>query len=376
MSHYRSLTVVSLKMYFRNKQGVFWALFFPFLIMIIFGLLNFDRFNAPDVGIDDRANNAASRSLIEKLLGPEGTDDPIMEITTGTEPTLIVELDDGDLDAVFVIPEGFGEPGQRSTIRVTTDLRRPQESSIVTVILSDSLESLFLESLSRELEVVPDQFLIENRFVVEQATIKGQDQGFKGFLVPGIAAMAIMQGGIFGVVFTLVRFRAQGVLRRLFATPISPAHFLVGQVITRLTISLLQAYILLAVGALALGVTIGGNAGAWFAMTLLALMGGALFISMGLAISGMAKTEDVAAPVSNVIALPMMFLSGVFFPVDSLPDAVSRVTQYIQLTYLADGMRAAALEGEGIASIGPEFLGLAIWTAVTFAVATRTFRWE
>ena len=62
MSHYRSLTVVSLKMYFRNKQGVFWALFFPFLIMIIFGLLNFDGFNAPDVGIDDRADNAASRS--------------------------------------------------------------------------------------------------------------------------------------------------------------------------------------------------------------------------------------------------------------------------------------------------------------------------
>jgi ABC-2 type transport system permease protein len=369
MSHYRSLTVVSMKMYFRNKQGIFWALFFPFLIMIIFGLLNFDGFNAPDVGIDDRARNSASRSLIEKLRGPEN--DPIIEVSHGIESTLVSELDDGDLDAVFVIPEGFGEPDRLSTVRATTDLRRPQESGVALVVLSDSLEDLF-----QELEVVPDRFLIESRFGIGQTTIKGQDQGFKGFLVPGIAAMAIMQGGIFGVVFTLVRFRAQGVLRRLFATPISPAHFLVGQVITRLTISVLQAYILLAVGAIALGVTIGGSVEAWLSMTLLAILGGALFISVGLAISGMAKTEDVAAPVSNIIALPMMFLSGVFFPVDSLPDTVSRVTQYLPLTYLADGMRAAALEGAGVTSLGPEFLGLAVWTAVAFVVATRTFRWE
>ncbi|MCH8102115.1 MAG: ABC transporter permease [Chloroflexi bacterium] len=370
MNHYRSLTVVSMKMYFRNKQGIFWALFFPFLIMIIFSLLNFDGFNAPDVGIDDRAGNSASRSLIEKLRGPPG-DDPIIEVSRGGESTLLAELNDGDLDAVFVIPEGFAQPDRRSTVRVTTDLRRPQESALAIVVLSDSLVDLF-----QELAVVPDQFLIGSRFGVEQTMIKGQDQGFKGFLVPGIAAMAIMQGGIFGVVFTLVRFRAQGVLRRLYATPISPAHFLVGQVITRLTISVLQTYILLAVGAVALGVTIGGSPGAWLSMTLLALMGGALFLSLGLAISGMAKTEEVAAPVSNIIALPMMFLSGVFFPVDSLPDTVSRVTQYLPLTFLADGMRAAALEGAGVTSLGPEFLGLAVWTALMFAIATRTFRWE
>ncbi|MCH7739973.1 MAG: ABC transporter permease [Chloroflexi bacterium] len=375
MSHYRSLTVVSMKMYFRNKQGIFWALFFPFMIMIIFGLLDFGGFNAPDIGIDDRAGNSASRALIEKLRGPDG-DDPIIEVSHGVESTLLAELDDGGVDAVFVIPEGFGEPGRRSAIRVTTDLRRPQESSVALVVLSDALEDLFFEELARELEAVPDRFLIESRFGIEQTTIEGQDQGFKGFLVPGIAAMAIMQSGIFGVVFTLVRFRAQGVLRRLYATPISPAHFLVGQVITRLTISVLQTYILLAVGAVALGVTIGGSPGAWLSMTLLALMGGALFLSLGLAISGMAKTEEVAAPVSNIIALPMMFLSGVFFPVDSLPDTVSRVTQYLPLTFLADGMRAAALEGAGVTSLGPEFLGLAVWTALMFAIATRTFRWE
>ena len=369
MSHYWPLTVVSMKMYFRNKQGIFWALFFPFLIMIIFGLLDFGGFNAPDIGIDDRADNPASRSLIDKLRGAE--DDPIIAIARGAESTLLAELDDGDLDAVIVIPAGFGEPGRRSTIRVTTDVRKPQASGVAVVVLSDSLENLF-----REMETVPDEFLIENRFGIEQAAIEGQDQGFKGFLVPGIAAMAIMQGGIFGVVFTLVRFRAQGVLRRLFATPISPAHFLVGQVITRLTISVLQAYILLAVGAIALGVTIGGSPAAWLSMTLLAVLGGALFISLGLAISGMAKTEEVAAPVSNIIALPMMFLSGVFFPVDSLPDTVATVTQYLPLTYLADGMREAALEGAGVTSLGPEFLGLVLWTALAFAIATRTFRWE
>ncbi len=369
MNQYRALTVASLKMYFRNRQAIFWSLFFPFLIMLIFGLLNFDRFNPPEVGIDDQARNATSRALVEAFNGTSGS--RLLNVTEGNRASLFEELEDGDLHAVFVLPEGLGEGDTASTIEVTTDLRRPQQGGVALAVLAETLDGLF-----RQMVDIPPEYVFENRFQIQESRIEGQGQGFKGFIVPGIAAMAIMQGGIFGVVFTLVRYRAQGVLRRLFATPINPAHFLTGQVVTRLVIAVAQAFILLIVGALILDVRIAGSVEAWLALVVFAVLGGALFISIGFAISGRAKNEEVAAPVSNIIAMPMMFLSGVFFPLETLPDALSAVTQYLPLTYLADGMRAVATGGAGIGDVLGEMAGLAVWTVISFAIATRLFKWE
>ena len=97
---------------------------------------------------------------------------------------------------------------------------------------------------------------------------------------------------------------------------------------------------------------------------------------MGLAISGFARSEEVAAPITNLVSMPMMFLSGVFFPLDALPEVVTSVTQFLPLTYLADAIRAVVTDGAGIAEIRSELAGLAVWTAIVFAAATRVFRWE
>ena len=85
---------------------------------------------------------------------------------------------------------------------------------------------------------------LPQQIIVEKTKINSINKKYRDFLVPGIISMAIMQGGIFGVVFTLIRFKSQGVLRRLQASPIGPSHFLVGQGFTRVIISLLQPYVL------------------------------------------------------------------------------------------------------------------------------------
>jgi ABC-2 type transport system permease protein len=189
--------------------------------------------------------------------------------------------------------------------------------------------------------------------------------------------MAIMQTGLFTVVFTLVRFKSQGVLRRLKATPVGASHFLAGQLTTRAIVVVLQTYILVTVGAIVLGVRIGaGRSLVWFDLTILALLGGALFIAIGLAISGWAKNEETAAPIANIISMPMMFLSGVFFPLSILPDWVTQWAQFLPLTYLADGMRAITVEGAALSTLGSELIGLGVWILISFAIATKAFRWE
>lgn len=370
MKIYLALTVASLKMYFRNKQALFWALFFPLLIMIIFGIMNFDKYNSPNVGIYDAADNPASQALIQALRGDD--QQKLLSISVDTLEEVHHELEFGDSRAVIEIPANYGAPGEFAEIKVTYDERFQQERAVVSTILSQITDALF-----KEIASVPDEYRVENSIGISESFITGQGQGFQAWLIPGIAAMAIMQTGLFTVVFTLVRFKSQGVLRRLKATPIGAAHFLAGQLTTKAIVVVLQTYVLVIVGAIVLSVSVGnGRIGAWFDLTILALLGGALFIAIGLAVSGWAKNEETAAPVANIISMPMMFLSGVFFPLSVMPDWLTQWSQYLPLTYLADGMRAITVEGASITTLGSELLGLSVWIVVSFVVATKMFRWE
>ena len=370
MKIYLALTVASLKMYFRNKQALFWALFFPLLIMIIFGMMNFEKYASPNVGIYDAANNDASKALILALGGT--SDEELLSVTTGTLDELHHELEFGSSRAVIEIPSNYVIPGEFAEIKVTYDERFQQERAVVSTILGQLTDAAFKEAAQ-----VPDEYRVENSIGVSETFITGQGQGFQAWLVPGVAAMAIMQTGLFTVVFTLVRFKSQGVLRRLKATPIGAAHFLAGQLTTKAIVVVVQTYVLVIVGAIVLGVSVGGGRiGVWFDLTILALLGGALFIAIGLAVSGWAKNEETAAPIANIITMPMLFLSGVFFPLSVMPDWLTRWSQYLPLTYLADGMRAITVEGASIITLGDELIGLGVWIVISFIVATRLFKWE
>jgi ABC-2 type transport system permease protein len=133
MKIYLALTIASLKMYFRNRQALFWALFFPLLIMIIFGIMNFDGYNSPDVGIYDAADNEASRALIQALQGSQ--EQELLNVTTDSLNELHHELEFGSSRAVIEIPANYGVPGQFAEIKVTYDERFQQERAVVSTIL-------------------------------------------------------------------------------------------------------------------------------------------------------------------------------------------------------------------------------------------------
>ena len=141
----------------------------------------------------------------------------------------------------------------------------------------------------------------------------------------------------------------------------------------RLVVSIIQTLILLGVGVLMLGVDIRGSI---TTLIVLALIGGGLFISIGYAVSGFARSEESAAPIANLIALSMMFMSGVFFSRDSLPAVLEQITEYFPLTYLANSMRKVTTEGSGLLDVSGDLLGLAAWTVACFFLAVRVFRWE
>jgi ABC-2 type transport system permease protein len=171
MKIYLALTIASLKMYFRNRQALFWALFFPLLIMVIFGIMNFDGYNAPSVGVHDAAQNDASLALIQAL---RGGDNEVLEVSTGTSEEIQYDLKFSGSRAAIVIPENYGVRGELAVIEVTYGQRFMPERAVVSTVIGQATGALF-----KEFAAVPSEFKVENSTSIDESFIEGQGQGFK-----------------------------------------------------------------------------------------------------------------------------------------------------------------------------------------------------
>ena len=357
MKIYLSFTIAASKMFFRRKSSIFWSLFFPVVTMLVFGNANILGYSAPNVGLIDYANTDNSRLITESLKQSKSTE---------------IQLLLSENEAIELLTKG----SIASYITINSSYNNSESEIIITTRKDDFAEKEVVSNLINSV-------MLENKNSLEElSNIKSNIadinyQGYKGFIIPGIAAMAIMQNGIFSVVFTLLSYKNQGVLRRLQATPISPSHFIVGHLISRVTIIILQTFLLLIMGVFILGVSIGqGSIMAWINILLLSLLGGVLFLSIGLAISSLAPSEDSAPALANLVTFPMLFLSGVFFPIDFLPKFVGYVSNILPLTHLAQGIRLSALYGNSTLTTLPQIGITILWLAIAFSICAFTFKWE
>jgi ABC-2 type transport system permease protein len=357
-----ALFVASVKMFVRNRAAVFFSIFLPLIIMLIFGVLNFEGATELDVGFVDHAGNEASAQLVERL---EGYD--YLTLISGEEDAELAALEEGERDFVVVIPEGWTvpAPGTESGLVAYASDADPAQAQVSQGLMQQAVgQALFAPAGGGS----PGTFAAPLRF----QSIESRDLGYIDFLVPGIVGMTIMQLGLFGVAFGFVQLKRTGALRRLFATPTPPAYFLSAQVLSRVIIGIVQVAILFGVG-LWFGLQMFGD---YATLLVIVLVGSAIFLAVGFAIAGWAKNEDQAAPVANLVSLPMMFLSGVFFPREAMPEFLRAITQYMPLTYVNEALRSVVNDGAALTSLAPQMLGMAVWLVITFALAVFMFRWE
>lgn len=190
------------------------------------------------------------------------------------------------------------------------------------------------------------------------------------FVLPGILALGIMQFAVIGVAGSVARYRELKVLRRLVAAPISPSAFITAQTLARLVVALAQVAILLGYGILLGGRVVGSP----LVLLALAIPGNFVFLAMGFALAGRAPSVDAAYNIAGIATLPLMFMSGMYFPLDALAAPLRAVAEVLPITPLVDGMRAVALDGAGLTDLGAEFAMLAVWVVVAFALARLGFR--
>jgi ABC-type multidrug transport system permease subunit len=206
-----------------------------------------------------------------------------------------------------------------------------------------------------------------------ELTVRGAPIRYVDWLVPGVIGMNIMFSCLFGVGFVIVRYRKNGVLKRLKATPVSALGFVSAQALSRFLIVILTSAVVFA----------GTNAvlrfrmeGSWILLLGIAALGIVSMEALGLVFAARFRSEELVSGLMNLVTLPMLALSGVFFSLEGSPAVLRTVSGALPLTHVIQAARGVMLEGAGLVQTAPHLLFLAAFSAAALAAAAALFKWE
>jgi len=207
----------------------------------------------------------------------------------------------------------------------------------------------------------------------QKQTVDGQEIRYVDWVLPGILAMNMMFSCLFGIGYVIVRYRKNGVLKRLKATPLTAFEFISAQIVSRLMLIIFVTAIVF----FGCDVFIQFHMlGSYFLLFFVFTLGSLSLISLGLIIAAKTTSEELANGILNLISWPMMIFSGVWFSLEGSSDIVITIAQFMPLTHIIDAARAIMNDGAGVMDIYQNLLALTIMTIVFLAVGAATFRWE
>lgn len=359
-----ALTIANIRSFTRDRAALFWTMAFPLIFILMFGAI-FTGGGSADraFGWADQDGTAASAELRSAF-----ADLANVELRDMTQEDALTLMRAGDLQAVIVVPAGYGaaiattrtQPGPPVAIAVYTDPTQQSQTADTFRFVDSVLGGVNLKLTGRGPAVVP-----------EPRAVQTESLTFISYLVPSILGMALMQLGVFSAI-PLVGDREKGILKRLNATPLRRWQLVGSNVLMRLLIGVVQTVVIVGVGALAFDVQISGNL---LLMAGLVILGSMSFIALGYVIASFARTEDAANGMTSVVQFPLMFLSGTFFPIDSMPDFLKGIARVLPLTYLSDGLRQVMVGGTPFSPLWVCFAVLIGFLVLCFAISARYFRW-
>jgi ABC-2 type transport system permease protein len=220
---------------------------------------------------------------------------------------------------------------------------------------------------------ITEKLLLASAPGAHREPVTGAALRYVDYLFPGILGMNMMFSCLFGVGYVVLRYRKNGFLKRLHATPLTAFEFLTAQVLSRLGLILFVTAVLYVGIATIIHFH---TAGSIALLLLLAVIGSLSMIALGLTIAARFSSEEVVGGLLNMLTWPMMLLSGIWFSLEGSPQWVRWVAGLFPLTHVLDAARAIMLDGAGVAQIAPHLIYLAVTAVVFLAFGAWSFRWR
>ena len=333
---FKKMFSAQLKLTLREKQAWFWGIFFPVILMVIFMVIfsgsSDDEFQS-EIAIVAENPNPVSEMLLTQI-----NQLPILDVKSG-EPvsrnTAEQWVKDQEVDAAIVLPESAEDT---SFVLV---VNKEDEQGVTTQALSAILDKIVQQANLSAVGATPTYDI-----QFESVTASTNELDYTDFLLTGMIALSIAQGGMFGMV-DLVEMRRKGLIKRLRMTPAKMGIFGLSDMVMRLLFSIVQILLLSLIGVFIFGANLYIN---FFSLTIVFLIGALSFNALGYLISSFSQTQNAYMGVANIVSFVMMFLSGVFFPIETMPDWLQPVSNILPLTYFAEGLRDSMVYETGLFS--------------------------
>lgn len=203
-------------------------------------------------------------------------------------------------------------------------------------------------------------------------SVAGEAVSYVDWLLPGIIGMNIMFSSLFGIGYAIVRYRKNGYLKRLRATPATAAEFILAQILSRLGLVLTVSALVFVAARAITGLPLAGSG---WALLLVALLGATSLIALGLVVAARVHSEELASGLLNVIAWPMMFLSGAWFSLEGASPWLQRVAELMPLTHLLEAARAIIFDGATVADVAPHLVILGVLSFLFLVLGAVLFQW-
>jgi ABC-2 type transport system permease protein len=340
-----ALSRAMLRSFFRDRMALFFTFFFPLMFLVVFGLVLGDSGTSrTTIGV------VGSGPLVQQL--------PTQALERKTYPSLeagLAAVRRGDVPAVV---EQRGD-----TLVVRYAASDTVKSAVVTGILGAVVDKANVAATGQ-----PPRTTLDAR-QVEDASLRPIQ-----FMTGGILSWGVATSAAFGAALTIVSWRKKQLLRRVRLSPAPVWTVVAARVGVSLVVALVQAVVYVGV---ALTPPFGLQlAGSWWLALPLLVCGTLAFLSIGLLVGSIAKTEEAASAITNFVVLPMAFLSGTFFDISQAPGWLQVVSNLFPLRHMNDAMLDVLARGQGVAAVWAPCLLLLGFAVVLTAIATRVFRWD
>ena len=360
-----SLTIANLKMMARNRHTTFWALFFPLLLVVVFGLFKIDGFSSASLAVIDEANTPGSQLLRQKLAGLE-----FLKLESSPQSIAAARrmVNEGDLDYLLLIPSGFGETSQEAN-------QSAPPSLVLVYDAADQERNQLVEgaisNLTQEAGFGHNSAPAASSLVAEE--VNARQASYFDVVLLGLVGLGVMTNSIISIAVKISAYRNQSILKRMLVTPLPIWKYFASEIAAHLILALVQAAIILAVGVFVFGAHVYGNLGWIF---FIVILGSLVFLNIGFILSAWANTPSAASGMGNAVALPMIFFAGTFFSTASLPWVLPQVAQALPLTPMLSALRQVAIDNAPLWDVWPQLATLGAWVVATALAAIKVFRFS
>ncbi len=335
------LMLMRLRVLWRQPEVLFWTFVFPVATTLVLGLAF--RNSALEPVRVAVADGPEAPALLARLQGVPELEARALELTEARR-----QLARGRVSLVLLpgspSPEALVDPSQ-------------PEGRTARLLVSQALAA------------TPDAPRLE---AVKATPVSEPGNRYIDFLIPGLLGMSLMSSSLWALALPLVAMRGGKLLKRLAGTPMSRAHFFLAFLLARTVFAALEVAFFCAFARWLFDVPMFGN---YLALLGVGLLGAMCFASLALLVSIRARSEESVGGLVNLVSMPMMFLSGVFFASENFPGWMQPFIRVLPLTALNDSLRSIMLEGTSVLTLGAPLAVLAVWTILPMVATLRWFRW-